>query len=106
MGRRVVSGMMVRTPLPYISLHAERATFFVVVLCMMWTDSGVGETEVDDEEDFWADHDERCHGTIDTAEMRKDYPEGFRWSCCDELGDQEGCQVTPHHPDRTKRVRK
>lgn len=51
--------------------------------------------------DVWADHDERCHGTIDTVEMRKDMPEGFEWSCCEEAGDAEGCMITKHEPPAT-----
>lgn len=34
----------------------------------------LGDLEVDVYGDFWADHDEDCHGEIDTEEMRKDYP--------------------------------
>lgn len=33
--------------------------------------------------DFWADHDERCHGPIDTPENVAAFPEGFIWDCCD-----------------------
>ncbi|EMD94608.1 hypothetical protein COCC4DRAFT_75017 [Bipolaris maydis ATCC 48331] len=65
-----------------------------------------GELEVDYEGDFWADHDERCHGTIDTQDMREVYPEGFIWSCCDELGTEPGCKETRHRPNRAKRVKK
>jgi hypothetical protein len=65
-----------------------------------------GSQEVDEDGDFWADHDERCHGTIDTDEMREQYPEGFVWDCCDEPGDAIGCRVSRHRPDRMKRVRK
>ncbi|KAF2220970.1 hypothetical protein BDZ85DRAFT_283871 [Elsinoe ampelina] len=55
-----------------------------------------GELEVDWDGDFWADHDEDCHGTIDTEDMREENPEGFKWDCCDEPGDAEGCQVGEH----------
>ncbi|EAT80976.1 hypothetical protein HBH56_164350 [Parastagonospora nodorum] len=64
-----------------------------------------GEQEVDWDGDFWADHDERCHGTIDTPEMRKEHPEGFVWDCCDEPGDAAGCKTSRHRPNRAKRVR-
>ncbi|CAN9188491.1 unnamed protein product [Alternaria alternata] len=64
-----------------------------------------GSQEVDWDGDFWADHDERCHGTIDTEEMRKEYPGGFLWDCCDKPGDASGCKSSRHRPDRTKRVR-
>ncbi|KAI0181839.1 hypothetical protein GGR52DRAFT_526508 [Hypoxylon sp. FL1284] len=50
-----------------------------------------GNLEVDDEGDFWADHDENCHGVIDTEGMREDYPEGFIWDCCGEDGTTDGC---------------
>jgi hypothetical protein len=65
-----------------------------------------GEQEVDWDGDFWADHDERWHGTIDTPKMRKDYPEGFVWDCCDEPGDAVGCKTSRHRPNRAKRVRR
>lgn len=36
-----------------------------------------GEIGVD--EDEWPDHDERCHGPIDTKYNRRNFPEGFKW---------------------------
>jgi hypothetical protein len=39
-----------------------------------------GELEIVEEE--WPDHDERCHGPIDTKANRRDFPDGFEWSCC------------------------
>jgi len=50
-----------------------------------------GELEVDEDGDAWADHDERCHGEIDSNACRRDCPEGFRWSCCEKLGNEVGC---------------
>ncbi|KAK4209183.1 hypothetical protein QBC37DRAFT_430711 [Rhypophila decipiens] len=66
-----------------------------------------GELEPDDDSDFWADHDERCHGTIDSDFCRKEYPQGFIWTCCDKLGDEEGCKLGRHeaNPERNKRRR-
>ncbi|RTE68946.1 hypothetical protein BHE90_016676 [Fusarium euwallaceae] len=61
-----------------------------------------GELEVDWDGDFWADHDENCHGPIDTEENREDYPEGFFWTCCDKPGDTLGCRKGKHQADRTK----
>jgi hypothetical protein len=58
-----------------------------------------GETEPDYDGDFWADHDEDCHGEIDTDDMRKDFPEGFIWSCCEKSGEEKGCRVSVHRPD-------
>lgn len=64
----------------------------------------LGNLEVDDESDFWADHDEDCHGLIDTDEMRKDFPGGFRWDCCDAAGDaEEGCSYDRHEAFPAKR---
>jgi hypothetical protein len=67
--------------------------------------SVVGNLDVDDSEDFWADHDEDCHGEIDTPEMREEMPDGFRWSCCSNLGGSKGCTKGKHQadPDRSKR---
>lgn len=39
--------------------------------------------EVDDDSYVWADHDESCHGTIDSDFCRKEYPAEFTWTCCD-----------------------
>ncbi|KAJ3521682.1 hypothetical protein NM208_g13182 [Fusarium decemcellulare] len=68
--------------------------------CYHW-----GELEPDYDSMRWADHDERCHGTIDSDEMREAYPDGFIWNCCDELGDTTGCTLGRHesHPDKSKK---
>ena len=50
-----------------------------------------GSLDVDWDADFWADWDEDCHGVIDTRSRRKEYPEGFIWSCCDQDGSSNGC---------------
>jgi hypothetical protein len=62
----------------------------------------LGELEPDYDGDFWADHDERCHGTIDTDIMREDCPDGFIWDCCDKLGSEPGCRKGYHesNPDK------
>ena len=41
----------------------------------------------------WPDHDERCHGRIDTNANRREYPENFTWDCCDKHGDESGCEL-------------
>ncbi len=56
----------------------------------------VGNKEWYDDDDFWADHDEDCHGRFDDLVDEPDYAEGFKWSCCDTLGDNEGCKFTKH----------
>jgi hypothetical protein len=50
-----------------------------------------GELEVNDDAGTWDDHDEGCHGTIDSNSMRREFPEGFTWSCCGASGDAQGC---------------
>ena len=56
-----------------------------------------GELGVDDSEDFWADHD----SDPDTEFNRDEFPEGFRWNCCELKGDSEepGCKTGPHKAD-------
>ena len=52
-----------------------------------------GKLEVD--YDGWPDHDERCHGPIDTKANRREHPDGFVWSCCGAQGTfAEGCTAT------------
>jgi hypothetical protein len=48
------------------------------------------------ESDFWADHDENCHGPYDAFKDDSDFAEGFTWDCCDRPGDDEGCKSTKH----------
>ncbi|KAH6842187.1 hypothetical protein B0I37DRAFT_329367 [Chaetomium sp. MPI-CAGE-AT-0009] len=61
-----------------------------------------GDLEPDYDGDFWADHDERCHGVIDTDAMREEFPDGFVWDCCEKLGSEPGCRKGRHesHPDK------
>lgn len=65
----------------------------------------VGDLEPDYEGDFWADHDEDCHGEIDSDDMRKEFPEGFRWDCCNKLGDEPGCRTTEHTASPAKKIK-
>lgn len=55
-----------------------------------------GELEPDYDDDAWPDHDEDCHGPIDTDENRMEFPEGFIWSCCDKQGHRSGCTRGRH----------
>ncbi|CAL8583818.1 hypothetical protein XPA_009435 [Xanthoria parietina] len=45
------------------------------------------ETEVDYDAATWVDHDEDCHGTIDSEEMRREFPEAFIYPCCENIHD-------------------
>lgn len=48
------------------------------------------------EGDFWADHDERCHGIIDSYEMQQEYPEGYIYDCCEQQNETPGCTTGWH----------
>ncbi|KAL8823238.1 MAG: hypothetical protein Q9191_006044 [Dirinaria sp. TL-2023a] len=53
-----------------------------------------GCLEADDES--FADWNEDVHGTIDTPETIRQYPENFIYQCCNEDAMSEGCQLTRH----------
>lgn len=61
----------------------------------------LGILEVDYE--AFADHDEDCHGPMDTDENRRQFPGNFIWSCCEEDGASEGCLKAPHTVGNKKR---
>ncbi|KAG2145352.1 uncharacterized protein EDB93DRAFT_1151899 [Suillus bovinus] len=63
-----------------------------------------GHLNVDEE--FFADHDEDCHGPMDTEENRADFPEGFIWTCCDENALSEGCETGQHVAGRKVKKRR
>ena len=52
--------------------------------------------------DSFPDWDEDCHGPIDTAQNRKEYPECFFWDCCDKDTTSEGCEEGKHVPQKKK----
>ncbi|KAG4443386.1 hypothetical protein IFR05_001175 [Cadophora sp. M221] len=55
-----------------------------------------GEKELYYDGDFWADHDDNCHGDPASFEDDSDFADGFMWSCCQNSGDHEGCKTTRH----------
>lgn len=61
--------------------------------CPKLNDS-LGEKEADYESETWWDHDEDCHGRI--SDLEDEYPEGFKYSCCDRVGTVEGCRIGTH----------
>ncbi len=63
-----------------------------------------GIMEADYEDDFWADEH---HENIDTPENREEYPDGFVWTCCENLGSEPGCKLGRHesNPERSKKGR-
>lgn len=42
------------------------------------------------------DWDEDTHGPMDSSSNRRDYPENFRWTCCDKEGTGDGCVHSVH----------
>ena len=56
----------------------------------------VGQKEVNYDAEFWADHDEDCHGSCESFEDEFEAQEGFTWSCCETTGDNAGCKITKH----------
>ena len=55
-----------------------------------------GKREIYDDDDFWADHDPDCHGDPWELMSDSDYEDGYKWTCCDKLGGEEGCKQTKH----------
>jgi hypothetical protein len=62
----------------------------------MPSNGNLGVKEVNYDSDFWADHDVDCDGPYESFEDDSDFQEGFYWSCCDNVGDHEGCMITKH----------
>ena len=60
------------------------------------TDQSLGKKSVNYDSDFWADHDENCHGSYESYEDDSEAQEGFTWPCCETTGDNEGCKTTKH----------
>jgi hypothetical protein len=65
-----------------------------------------GRKEADYDDDFWDDHDEQCGGNIDSLVDEPDYAYEFKWSCCNETADDEGCKSTRHKSDTNIIVKK
>ena len=77
---------------------------WILVFVVSDDDLRLGELECDD--DAFEDHDEACHGPTDTEENRRDYPEHFIWTCCDENGLADGCEIGEHVPVVRKKARR
>jgi len=56
----------------------------------------LGEKECCDDDDFWADHDDDCHGDRFDLMDEPDYADGYKWTCCDKLSGEDGCKQTKH----------
>lgn len=46
----------------------------------------------------FADWDEEVHGPIDADDTRREFPENFLWTCCQEDGVSVGCVNGLHQP--------
>ncbi|KAF2862080.1 hypothetical protein K470DRAFT_256345 [Piedraia hortae CBS 480.64] len=51
--------------------------------------------EVDYDSEMWADYN-AISPEIDCGMNREEFPEGFRFPCCKERGDEEGCAWDEH----------
>jgi hypothetical protein len=53
--------------------------------------------EIDDTDDFWADHDD-AHGDPEHPDLMQnpDYAEGYAMACCGRRPYEPGCVVTTH----------
>ncbi|KXJ90530.1 hypothetical protein Micbo1qcDRAFT_205364 [Microdochium bolleyi] len=58
-----------------------------------------GTLEVDHEDGYWRDCE--WDEEIDTPRNRREHPEGFVWSCCDNDGTALGCKRRAHQRFRT-----
>lgn len=62
-------------------------------------DTKAGLLKVDMQGDFWADCDESeeiCHDCIDSREMQEEYPERYKWDCCGQENETQGCKIGRH----------
>lgn len=61
---------------------------------LIWT--CIGTKNPDYASEFWADHDENCHGPYESFTDDPDFAEGFMWDCCEKRGDGKECMITRH----------
>ena len=54
-----------------------------------------GDLEVNFESSTWDDWNEDTWGPIDER-LEEDFPEGFKWDCCEGDGNARGCQTDWH----------
>ncbi|KAF6765904.1 hypothetical protein DFP72DRAFT_704 [Ephemerocybe angulata] len=62
--------------------------------------------DMEPDEDGFADWDEDCHGPQDTPENRRQYPQEFMWTCCEEDGTSPGCVIGEHEAAVVTKKRK
>ena len=54
--------------------------------------------------EFWADHDDDCHGDKDYIIDDPEYQAGAMWSCCEKRGDKRGCKIREHDVWAKKKI--
>lgn len=60
--------------------------------------------DLDDEASIWDDFEDDWANPCD-FEDDPEYADGFKWSCCENRGDHEGCKSTKHKSDTNVIVR-
>ncbi|KAK4167736.1 hypothetical protein QBC43DRAFT_285627 [Cladorrhinum sp. PSN259] len=67
-----------------------------------------GELELDESSDSWSGWSYEDDGAMDSSLSREINPAGFRYSCCDETGEEkdEGCTFDRHLPSPAKTRKK
>lgn len=75
--------------------HPPLAIAYLFTSCLLLV-----EQEVDEESDFWADHDPDCHGDpLDDSLMNDPvYADGYIMGCCGKPPYEPGCVVSWHKP--------
>ncbi|KAG6906175.1 hypothetical protein DXG01_015438 [Tephrocybe rancida] len=63
------------------------------------------ECELEVDESGFVDWDEDCHGPMDSSDNRRQYPENFKWTCCEQDGRAEGCVHGVHRQVLSKKRR-
>ena len=61
-----------------------------------------GHLEETYDSDVWVDHDEDCHGVIDSDELRCEYPKKYIWECCEQSGEKRRCRTGKHRENGTR----
>lgn len=61
-----------------------------------------GNFEADEDGDCWGDTVDNMDQPLDYEYMVKEYPELFKWDCCDALGNEDGCKSSPRRKTKRK----
>ncbi|KIW10319.1 hypothetical protein PV08_11281 [Exophiala spinifera] len=64
-----------------------------------------GSRDCDWDHDKFADFEPWRDGDPEDFEDDPDFADAFKWDCCGGNGAADGCVVTKHQPDETKRIK-